>query len=46
MGVMLSMVVDEFHKGKVFHPCFRVGMAIDLKICCRNYNTVRCKQSS
>jgi hypothetical protein len=32
MGIMLSVVVDEFCEGKVFNPCFRVGLATDLQI--------------
>jgi hypothetical protein len=34
MGVMLSMIMDKFCKGKVFDPCFRVGMTVDLKVRC------------
>jgi hypothetical protein len=32
-GIMFSMVVDKFHKRKMFDPCFRVGATINLKIC-------------
>jgi hypothetical protein len=33
MGVMLSVIMDEFCEGKVFNPCFRVDMTIDPEIC-------------
>jgi hypothetical protein len=32
MRIMLSVIMDEFCKGEVFDPCFRVGMTIDLEI--------------
>jgi hypothetical protein len=32
MGIVLSVIVDEFCEGKVFDPCFRVGSAIDPQI--------------
>jgi hypothetical protein len=32
MGVMLSVIMDEFCEGKMFGPCFRVGTAIDPEI--------------
>jgi hypothetical protein len=32
MGVMLSVVMDKFCKGKVFNPCFGVSLAVDLKV--------------
>jgi hypothetical protein len=33
MGIMLSVIVNKFCKGKVLDPCFRVGSAIDPQVC-------------
>jgi len=33
MGIMLSVVVNEFGERKVFDPCLRVGSAIDSQVC-------------
>jgi hypothetical protein len=32
MGIMLSVIMDEFGERKMFDPCFRVGSAIDSQV--------------